>query len=265
MPRISWKLLVSIFLIAGVSFATSTSAKAPQKARAQNKIDSCVLQQLLVLWKKDSSFQQALCREGRLVQKASLDRREQTAKIYDLIHENCVAKIWKSDISRQEKQAIQGFTKKKSHLQSGAYGQSIRELELDGKSAAQISSILNQKKCTQREDFLRKRGVGEFELDAQGKKIPMTTFICADGGVVRFKPAGDPHSRFRPQPHGSKSLMNFGVQRYEDFADEVAKVDRHGRILPKSPHSLARIFPNPQWHDDWVDGWAELAHFDLGK
>lgn len=172
--------------------------------------------------------------------------------------------IWNSTISDQTREALKAYQKHQSLSNGLVYGDSVRYLNLEGKSAQTIDSSLQKKDCLKRSDFLKNPKNQEALLDSQGKKIPLLVYLCPDGGVVRIKPMGDPTSKFRTQPHSSKSLRYPADSPYLTFDDEMLKVDNQGYPIPKwtkdlNPDAGGKTFPPSQF----IEGWAEDAHTDL--
>jgi hypothetical protein len=172
--------------------------------------------------------------------------------------------IWNSHLSPKTRAALKEY-QNHQHLKNGLiYGDSVRHLNLKGKSASSIDEELQKKDCLKRSDFLQNSKTHAALLDSHGKKIPFLVYLCPDGGVVRIKPIGDPTSQHRPQPHASKSLRYPADAPFLSFDDEIVKVDNQGFPVPKWAKDLnldagGKAFPPPQL----LEGWAEDAHTDL--
>lgn len=134
------------------------------------------------------------------------------------------------------------------------YGDSVRNYALAGRSAGGIRADMERLGCPLKQDVLREPKRNQPAL-YKGRPVPMWTFLCPDGGVVRVKPIGDPASDYRPQPHASKGLRYPYDSTFEGFADEIVKVDERGVAIPKSRADLGPRAP--------LDGWADDGHTDV--
>ncbi len=174
-------------------------------------------------------------------------------------------KIWSPTLNEKSRQAVAAF---KAHLRLNnglEYGASVRNFHLTGKTAQQIDEELNSLKCSRKEDYLKDPKNQEPLLDQKGKRIPMDTYLCPDGGVVRVKAQGDSTSRFRPQPHASKSLRYPFDAPFLTFDDERVKVDDQGDPIPKWTKDLNQVYADSAQQKEFIEGWAEDAHVDLDR
>jgi hypothetical protein len=112
------------------------------------------------------------------------------------------------------------------------YGDSVRKLDLRGKSAQALDAELKAKGFVRHDDQLRDPRTQE-QLG-----VPMTVYVHPDGGMVRIKPQGDPTSPIRPQPHGSKAVRWPVDGAYTSFDQEAFKIDAVGNPRPKFPPHL---------------------------
>lgn len=164
--------------------------------------------------------------------------------------------VFVAELPPKTREALRAFESRAALPGGLHYGDSVRDYSIARKSAATIRAEMQQRHCAFKNDVLKDPRTHQPSL-VEGKSVPLWVFLCPDGGVVRIKPEGDPTSRYRPQPHGSKALRYPYNSKFEDFSDEVLKVDPEGNAIPKFPAELA---PKAL-----VDGWAEDAHQDLGS
>lgn len=165
--------------------------------------------------------------------------------------------IWAPTISENLKAAIHDYdshTKLKNKLE---YGKSVRGYALAGKCPQDIERDMKKLGCKKQVDVIREPKENKPILDKNGKTTPIWQFVCADGGVLKIKPEGDPMNKFTPFPHGSRTLRYPGNSAYRDYRDEVAKISPDGHIIPRSPGDLA-----PK---NLVDGWSAEAHVPLAE
>jgi hypothetical protein len=162
--------------------------------------------------------------------------------------------IWSTSTPAEIRRAVEDFHARK-HLPNGKiYGASVRNLDLGAHSLAKTANLMASRACRKSEDVLHDPKSGAPAL-CNGLKVKQIIFDCPDGGMVRLKPAGDPCSRQRTQPHGVKSVRLPFDADPRDFSHEAFKVDSTDHPLPKSPAELAPGID--------ADGWAEDAHADL--
>ncbi len=173
------------------------------------------------------------------------------------------SQIWAAQVNEKLKQTVTDFNAHRA-LENGAeYGKSIRTLELQGKCAADLDQELSQMSCKRVNDVLKEPKHNQPLRTQDGKTIPMISYLCPDGGVVRVKPSGDPMSRFRPQPHASKSLRYPYDSTFETFDDEIVKVDNHGNAIPKWVKDLNLNEISTDQKSAYIEDWANDAHTDL--
>lgn len=140
------------------------------------------------------------------------------------------------------------------------YGDSVRNLNLRGETASSLSAVMKKMGCPLTEDVIREPSKNEPVKDKEGHTSPIWIWTCADGGVVRAKPEGDPTNKFRPQPHASKALRYpVNGTKVASFNEETAKIDNEGHILPKWPKDLNTT------NSDSINDWANATHTDLKK
>lgn len=172
----------------------------------------------------------------------------------DLLQEH-PTQIWSPDIGQKLKSAIHDYnahTKLKNGL---IYGDSVRRYSLKGKCAANIEKDMKRLGCKKQIDVIREPKENQPILTSSGITTPIWQFVCADGGVIKIKPQGDPMSKHTPFPHGSRTLRYPANTLYRDYRDEVAKISEDGHIIPRSPSDL-----KPKY---LVNGWSQDAHIPL--
>ena len=163
------------------------------------------------------------------------------------------------------KKAIRDYRARRVVGKDRIYGESVRSLDLRNKTASQVDSQMKALHCPRKEDVLKNPASHTPLQDSSGHSIPMISYLCPDGGVVRVKPEGDPTSKFRPQPHASKSLRYPYDSKFETFDDEIVKVDNFGNIIPKWAKDLNRVYLSDMEQKSFIEGWANDAHTDLVK
>lgn len=172
--------------------------------------------------------------------------------------------IWASELSPKVKAALLAYRKHERvgprHLE---YGKSVRNLSLAGKTFEDLDAAITGMHCKKNEDVLKNPTTQKPSLDSAGHTIPMLVYLCPDGGVFRIKPQGDPTSRFRPEPHASKSLRFPYNSQFKSFDDEILKVDNQGRPVPKWAKDLNPMAQDSQRQKDFISGWADDAHTNL--
>jgi len=172
--------------------------------------------------------------------------------------------IWSPNINDKVKQTLVEY-ENHTLLPNGLhYGDSVRQFSLFEKTSTQISVAMKELHCSKKNDFLQDPKTHLPIENSQGQKVPMTLFLCPDGGVIRVKPEGDPTSRFRPQPHASKSLRYPFDAKFESFDDEIVKVNNRGKAVPKWAQDLnPSLIVDPIIKKEIIEEWANDAHTDL--
>lgn len=166
-------------------------------------------------------------------------------------------KVWVESISSPLKAAIQAYNSKEKLKNGKVYGASVRNYSLEGKCPAEVEKDMKQLGCAKKEDVIREPAKNSPIVGPDGRTSPIWQFVCADGGVVKIKPEGDPTSKFTPFPHGSRTLRYPAEAEYRDYRDEIAKVSEEGQIVPRSPADLG-----PK---NLVDAWSKTSHIPLTK
>jgi hypothetical protein len=78
------------------------------------------------------------------------------------------------------------------------------------------------------------------------------------------KPDGDPTSKFRPQPHASKSVRSPPDGDYRNFEDEGFKVDNDENPMPKWAKDAKNAHSAGSKEAlDFMDGMADNSHTNL--
>lgn len=105
-------------------------------------------------------------------------------------------------------------------------GQSVKNLDVSGKSPEQLHHELTQKGFEHKRELLN-------GTDANGNpvKTPHDIYTHRDGGMVRVKPEGYPGNKIRPEPHVSKSVLQDpnGGTGWNNEAFKVTNEDSLGR------------------------------------
>ncbi len=171
--------------------------------------------------------------------------------------------LWSSEISEKVKLTIQDYQTQKKISQDHYYGNSMRNLDLRNLCPQDIDAKMKALSCPRTEDVLKEPKHHTPLKTKDGKTILMIVYTCPDGGNVRVKPNGDPTSRFRPQPQVSKSLRYPYDSKFENFDDEVVKVDNEGQLLPKGIQDLNLKNVNEEDKETYIKKWADRAHTDL--
>ena len=172
-------------------------------------------------------------------------------------------KIWSDQVGPKLKQALADYSTNKKLPNGRAYGHSIRNLNLERMCPDEIDARLKAEQCKIQEDVLKDPKTRKPLHLPDGQTIPMRVYLCPDGGVVRLKISGDPLSRFRPQPHASKSLRHPYNSLFNSFDDEVVKVDNQGHLIPKWVKDLKLEGLSEEKRSEIIRSWAEDAHTDL--
>lgn len=179
---------------------------------------------------------------------------EATKRDFDNFQKLHPSEVFARTIDQKTRDCLEAYQLCKKLSNGLHYGDTVRQYELRNKTLAEVRKDMKKMKCAFKEDVIRDPGSNQPKLYRQ-HTIPIWIFLCADGGVVRVKPKGDPTNQFRPQIHGSKSLRYPFDAKFENFSDEVVKIDPEGNAIPKSRADLA-----PQ---HLVSGWSADAHSDL--
>ncbi len=172
--------------------------------------------------------------------------------------------IWSPNIPPEVQQALQEF-EERHHLKTGEiYGDSVRTLHIEGKTAKQLEADLLQKGFAEKHDFIRDPVTHEPIRNTSGEKMIMDIFTSHDGGMVRVKPMGDPINRFRPQPQAVKAVLYPPNASPENFDFEAFKVDADGTALPKWEKDFSGLIDkNTPAGRELLDGWADDTHINL--
>jgi hypothetical protein len=164
------------------------------------------------------------------------------------------AEVFSTEVGPKVEKTVRAYAIRERLPNGRAYGDSVRSYSLLGKSSTGIRADMSAKGCPLREDVLRAPATN-LPIIYAGKTLPLWIFLCPDGGFVRVKPMGDPTNSHRTGVHGSKGLRYPYDSKFENFEDEVVKVDNAGNAVPKSIRDL-----KPK---NLIDGWAADAHSDL--
>lgn len=145
------------------------------------------------------------------------------------------------------------------------YGTIAQTYHLKHKTVTAIDTEMTSLHCQKKIDLIKNPKTNE-PIVYQDKTLPLWSYLCPEGSVIRIKPLGDPTSKFRPQPHGNKALRFPYHAPFESFNDEVAKVSEKGEALPKSPSDMViPALPSSTETTNFLNKWADEAHSDLAN
>jgi hypothetical protein len=171
--------------------------------------------------------------------------------------------VWSTQVTDKIRKTLSDYATLKVLKNGRVYGNSVRSLNIENKCLHEIELQLEKQSCERKDQFVKDLKSQNAVRTSDGKTIPLLVYLCDDGGVVKIKPVGDPTSRFRPQPHASKSLRYPYNSRFESFDDEVVKVNNSGRAVPKWAKDLNfENVPSDQ-KKEWIEDWANDSHSDL--
>jgi len=194
---------------------------------------------------------------------SSIARRDHLKKEFLEFYSLNREQIWAASAKEKVKAAVVDFQNKRKLSNGMIYGNSVRKLKLTKSTLEEIENEMSSNACLKKTDTIQDPKTGKPKLDSHQKQVPMDTYICPDGGVVRIKKQGDPMSAFRPQPHAIKALRYPFNSPYESFQHETVKVDDEGNPVPKWVPDLNREILPPSREKDLIEGWAEDVHTDL--
>lgn len=172
--------------------------------------------------------------------------------------------IWSEEITPNVKSALNDFSSGKKIERGLTYGDSVKNLRIDGFNANQLDRELVRRGFTKHRSAVHDPVTKKPVLDSQGHEIIMDAYTHPDGGMVRVKPNGDATSKYRPQPHASKSVRYPPDASYEKFDYEAFKVDDLGIALPKWSKDIRNPYGNntPKGAP-FLDNWADDTHINL--
>lgn len=163
--------------------------------------------------------------------------------------------IWAPNAPPRLRAAIKAYADRRKVKGGLIYGDSVRTYSLKGKCADEIAADMKTLGCQKKTDVIREPLRNQPVRGADGRTTPIWQFVCADGGVIKVKPLGDPNSRYTSFPHASRTLRFPAESKYRDYRDEVAKISEDGHVIPRGPGDL-----KPR---DLVEGWSREAHIPL--
>jgi hypothetical protein len=161
-------------------------------------------------------------------------------------------------------------------FEQGTSGQSLRGLNLDGKSAMEIHYLLIQKGFLYYQEPLTIRihdGQRIYRCWNGDETVNENDPNCIrqdvylnhrDGGMVRVKPEGDPRG-VRPQPHASKSVV-YDPAMGTGYENEAFKVTSEDVAVPKAPNARTgmkirtKSEAEAKTYDDFI---ADQAHTNV--
>lgn len=165
---------------------------------------------------------------------------------------------------------------------AGKKGRSVARIALSGKTSKELHEELLARGFKHKREPLStyENGRTEYVLSKEGADGALTTpdprhpdvlpqdlYTHRDGGMVRVKPEGDTGSRFRPQPHASKSVL-IDPKNGTSLDNEAFKLTSRGHPVPKSPYGSTGIKPKSAIgtkgeYKGYQDQLMEEAHTDL--
>jgi hypothetical protein len=187
-----------------------------------------------------------------------------SVRFFQLIEQNPSA-VWAQSLDAKTKDSVNSYVKQAKLPNGLLYGNSVRNFDLSKLCDSQIKSWASKRGCEEKDDVLKRPEDNQPIHDSHGKTVPLISFLCKDGGVIRMKPIGDPTSKY-PNPSVVKALRYFGSDRYDDFSDEAFKVDNQGRAVPKWGKDLNTALPgleDEQVKKAYFADWGRDSHTEL--
>lgn len=175
--------------------------------------------------------------------------------------------VWNPGVNSKLKDSLRAFKNHRKLSNGLAYGSMVQHLNLEGLCPEKIEAWAAQHACSRQDDVLKEPKRNAPIHDTHGNTIPLVSYLCPDGGVIRTKPQGDPTSPFDRAPLASIAMRFFGSDRYENFSDEAFKIDSAGLAIPKWPKDLNLELQglSKKNRKAYVDEWARDAHTHLTK
>lgn len=164
--------------------------------------------------------------------------------------------VWLDETEAKIKTALQKYSKGEVLKNGKIYGAFAKKINLQTTPVKKLIQLARDNDCQVITDYIRNWKTKEYFI-YNAKKLPIIFLVCSDASLIRLKPQGNPLNKFRPWPHGSKSVRFTVDSDYRDFLQEAFKVDNEGNSIPKWPKSLNK--------DISADAWAEDAHTDLNN
>ena len=172
--------------------------------------------------------------------------------------------LWASHLPRKARKALNAYEERQlvgpHHLE---YGYSVRNFPLSAKTILELDREIPDLGCVKQTDVLKNPHTQRPLKDQKGMSIPLWVYLCPDGGVFRVKPKGDPTSRYRKGPQASKALRFPYDSVFENFDDEMVKIDNDGNAIPKWVKDLNLKLVDQSDEKRFIEGWANDAHTDL--
>lgn len=189
--------------------------------------------------------------------------RKSNIEKFVMIAQSKNERIWSPHLSSKTIQAISDYNQKKELNSGKIYGDSVRNYDLKNKCPEDIDKDMLQMKCQRKDDVLKNPKTNQPLIAPNQNTIPMISYLCPDGGIIRLKPQGDPTSQYKPQPLVSKGLRYPFNSKFENFDDEIIKIDNFGNAIPKWTKDLNPKLGEPTEQTQFSQGWADDAHTDL--
>lgn len=174
-------------------------------------------------------------------------------------------KVWSPKLDSKTRVSLNAYQQHLKLPNGLIYGEQIRSLQLRNLCQSEIMAWAKKNSCQLKTDFVKHPQSNEPKTDRKGNTIPLLSWICQDGGVIRMKPLGDPTSQYSSRPEAVKAMRQFGSDQYANFSDEAFKVDDAGLAIPKWPKDLNLELPGLRKEDRqaYLDEWASDAHSPL--
>jgi hypothetical protein len=168
---------------------------------------------------------------------------------------------WAKNLPRKTRKAMRNFLRGKKLKNGETYGQSVKDLDLRGKTPKQLEDELLKKGFKKHEGVITDSKTGQPVLKPDGTPARQDFYTHPDGGMVRVKPDGHPGSKFRADPHASKSVRNPPDGDHTKFEQEGFKVDNDGNAHPKWDKDGNNPYPrDSKAAKDFADNRAEAVH-----
>ena len=189
---------------------------------------------------------------------------------FSAVMERAPEKIWAASLDPRVADSVRAFIQKKTLANGQIYGGSLRDFNLSKLCREQIEAWARKRGCEPEPDVVKSPpgtpNANRPLRDRQGRTIPLISYLCPDGGVIRMKPEGDPTNPRELLPSVVKAMRFFGSADYKTFSDEAFKVDNDGRPIPKWVKDLNTRLPglsSERERGRYIQEWARDAHTRL--
>jgi peptidoglycan/LPS O-acetylase OafA/YrhL len=178
-----------------------------------------------------------------------------TSRSFETIMNEYPEKLWGVSADSDTYRSVLAYRARVKQPNGLTYGDSMRDFDLNRLCVDQIRERSTRMGCIAKNDVLKEPKQNLPIHDSEGQTIPLVSYLCPDGGVVRMKPKGDPTNPKETQPSVIKAMRFFGSDRYENFSDEAFKVDNQGRPVPKWAKDMST-----EGKSRYVEEWARDSH-----